>query len=747
MNIASSQLTLRDTDTVLHALDLLESSRFQTVFVVDNTKVLQGLITNGDIRRYLLGGGKTSHDVKKCMNVSYQSVSYRSTSEDIKKILSSGISVIPKIDDQGRLVDIVASNYHLNSNFLIDGQEVGGRKVFVIAEIGNNHNGSLSLAKELVDASIAAGANCVKFQVRDSDVLYRKQEAGAYVEDLGVEYIQDLLKKVELSKDDHRKIRKYCKDKNIIYMCTPWDEPSVDFLSELEVPAVKLASADLFNPYLIKKAASLNVPLILSTGMAYEAEILDAATLLDSLRVPYALLHCNSAYPAPEGDIQLEYIKKLAGIHQPVGYSGHERGIAISLAAVALGAKIIERHITLDRDMEGPDHLASLEPKEFSEMVFGIRQLEKALPFDGLERVPSQGELLNRENLSKSVIACIDISKGKIFDEGDFYIASPGQGLAPYKLTQLVGKKANRDIKKGQFMFEGDLRLNRRSNYDFRFENLWGIPVRYHDFFEFYNLIKPDLFEFHLSYRDLSLIPGQFLSYNNCKRLVVHAPELFEKSELLDLVAADSNYLARSIDNLKRVIDATHAIGEFFPNADSLLIVANVGGFSADGPRRLDEMPFLYDKFQSVYSKVEFGKTELLPQNMPPFPWHFGGQRYHNLFMMPDEIVKYAKTIGIRICLDLSHLQLTCSYFKLNFQHALAKLLPITAHIHAADAKGNNGEGVEIGSGDIDWSRAWNKISAYKNISFIPEIWQGHKDHGAGFWSALDFLEKLDKDK
>ena len=198
----------------------------------------------------------------------------------------------------------------------------------------------------------------------------------------------------------HKEIRRYCKERNILYMCTPWDEPSIDVLADFNVAAVKLASADLFNPYLIEKASKLGKPLILSTGMSYDEEIVRAAEQLRKLAVPFAFLHCNSAYPAPDADIQLGYLSRLKEIHDVIGYSGHERGIAISIAAVALGSKIIERHITFDRNMEGPDHLASLEPTEFKQLVDGIRQVESALPWAGPGRYPSQGELLNRENLN-----------------------------------------------------------------------------------------------------------------------------------------------------------------------------------------------------------------------------------------------------------------------------------------------------------------------------------------------------------
>ncbi|PYY78732.1 acetylneuraminic acid synthetase [Pseudomonas sp. TKO26] len=627
--------------------------------------------------------------------------------------------------------------------FSIDGVVIGGDRTFVIAEVGNNHNGSLALARQLVDASIEAGADCVKFQLRNREALYRRKADGSRAEDLGVEYIQDLLDKVELNVDEHRQIRAYCAEKGISYICTPWDEPSVDVLAGFDVPALKIASADLCNPYLIAKAATLGKPLILSTGMSLEHEIERAIVQLRGLGVPFALLHCNSTYPAPESDIQLGYLARLRELHGLIGYSGHERGTAISIAAVALGAKLIERHITLDRGMEGPDHLASLEPQEFRQLVEGIRQLEKALPWTGPGRHASQGELLNRENLGKSVIAARAIALGETFTQDMLRVASPGQGLAPYRLSDLLGRQAGRGIAQGDFLFDSDLTEQAEVRREFAMPILWGVPVRYHDFLQYEQWIKPDLFEFHLSYRDLSVAPQAHLRQVECSRLVVHAPELFENSELLDLVADDLEYRQRSIVNLQRVVDATLQIAEYFPNADSLLIVANIGGFSADEPFPIAHRTELYRRFQESCAQVDFGRTELIPQNMAPFPWHFGGQRHQNIFMMPDELAEQAKALGLRLCLDLSHLQMTCFHFGLDFQAALALLLPHSAHLHVADAKGANGEGVIMGTGDVDWPATWAQIKGYPTVSFIPEVWQGHKDHGAGFWSALEFLNTL----
>lgn len=627
--------------------------------------------------------------------------------------------------------------------FKIGEHVVGGDRIFVIAEIGNNHNGSLELAKKIVDAAIDAGADCVKFQLRNREALYRSRDDGSATEDLGVEYIQDLLQKVELSLEHHHAVRAYCALRGITYMCTPWDEPSVDELARMDVPALKLASADLFNPYLIQKAASLGKPLILSTGMSFEHEIIRAIEQVRLLDVPFAILHCNSTYPAPEMDIQLGYLGRLKQLHSCVGYSGHERGTAITLAAVALGAKVVERHITLDRQMEGPDHLASLEPSEFRSLVEGIRQIERALPWAGPGRNPSQGELLNRENLAKSVIAARDIELGETLDAHALRVASPGQGLAPYKLPELIGRKSHRKIRRGEFLFESDLADGARASYQFSFPVKWGVPVRYHDFREYHERIQPDLFEFHLSYRDLSIDPRPFLEKTNCTRLVVHAPELFENSELLDLASDDDAYRARSIENLQRVVDATLTLAEFFPKADSLLIVANVGGFSADAPLPISSRAMLYQRFQESCSKIDFRQTELIPQNMAPFPWHFGGQRHQNIFMMPDELAKMASELGLRLCVDLSHLRMACTHFNLDFQSALDLTLPYAAHLHVADAAGTNGEGVLMGTGDINWPIIWKSIVRYKDIGFIPEVWQGHKDHGAGFWIALRFLSKF----
>lgn len=625
--------------------------------------------------------------------------------------------------------------------FNIGNIEVGGKRTFIIAEIGNNHNGNFNLAKEMIDKAVNAGADCVKFQMRHMKEVYRAKSLTKEGEDLGTEYVVDLLARFELSKDEHRELSLYCQSNNILYMCTPWDGLSVDILETFNVPAYKVASADLTNIPLIAKLIETNKPLILSTGMSSEEEIRFTADFLDSNKADYVLLHCNSTYPAPLHDINLNWMTKLKEIHPMIGYSGHERGISVTMAARALNACVIERHFTFDRDMEGPDHAASLMPDEFSDMVKGIREIESALG-NGTERFISQGEMINRENLSKSLVASGPILKGTIIDKSHISIKSPGQGISPQKYTSLIGRELNRDMDTEDFFYDSDINSKFVSARDYKFSRPWGVPVRYHDFQEYHQAIKPDLVEFHLSYSDMNLDITKIFDTQYNYDFVVHAPELFLDSHLMDLTSPNEDYRNNSILETQRVIDITRQLKNYFPKTSKPLIVANVGGFSMDSPMELDEIAKRYKIFQQSLMELDMDGVELIPQTMAPFPWHFGGQRYQNLFVQIEEILYWCKKLNLRMCFDLSHSQLMCNHFKKDIYEFTEKIAPYTAHIHIGDASGVNGEGLQIGEGDIDFNRIGDILkSGCPNASFIPEIWQGHKNSGEGFWIALDRLE------
>lgn len=620
---------------------------------------------------------------------------------------------------------------------------LGEKKVFVIAEIGNNHNGSFELALEMIDAAHAAGANCVKFQMRNMSSLYRKKTLARQGENLGTEYVLDLLERFNLSHSEHKKIAKYCEDKGILYMCTPWDSESVFALEAMGVKAYKVASADLTNLPLIADLIATKKPLILSTGMSSFEEIQITTDFLNSRKAEFFLLHCNSTYPAPFHDINLKWINKLKEIHPFVGYSGHERGIAVTLAAVGLGAMVVERHFTFNRNMEGPDHAASLECDEFKALVSGIREIEEALG-DGQQRIISQGEMINRENLSKSLVASKDLLKGTVIEPHHLKVRSPGEGLSAQNYKKLLGRTLVRDMLEEDYFYPSDLEDIRIEPQLYKFNRPWGIPVRYHDFSEYNSRIAPDLYEFHLSYSDLDLKVDDYLTGEYDAGFVVHAPELFSGSHLMDLASPDEEYRNHSLKETQRVIDLTRSLKEYFPATKRPMIVANIGGFTMDELLPSGKLVEYYERFADSLSCLNMDGIELIPQTMAPFPWHFGGQRYQNLFVHADECRYWCEKLNLRICFDISHSRLTSNHFGIDFYDFAEIIAPITAHLHIGDARGVNGEGLQIGQGDIDFKKLAGILDKHcPEASFIPEIWQGHKNGGEGFWIALEKLKLI----
>jgi N-acetylneuraminate synthase len=617
-----------------------------------------------------------------------------------------------------------------------------GQPCYVIAEVGNNHNGDFDRAIALVDAAVAAGADCAKFQMRKLDEVYRASSLSGKDDDLAVEYTLDLLRRFELTTDEQRRIAVYCASRNIQYLCTPWDAVSVTTLETFGVQAYKVASADLTNLPLLSKLAATGKTLIVSTGMSTSDEIREAARFLDDRSAQYVLLHCQSTYPAALHNIHLRFMETLKEIHPVVGYSGHERGTAVSIGAVALGAVVIERHITLDREMEGPDHAASLEPEEFKALVTGIREVEAARGEKLAERALSQGELINRESLAKSLVAVRDIAAGTILTESDIAVKSPGQGLSPLKMPALIGKRLNRAMSADDYFFPSDLGDGVAKARRYRFDRPWGVPVRYHDTERFLEICQPDIIEFHLSYNDMERDPATYLSVNHDLGFVVHAPELFAGSKLMDLATPDEDLRRYSLEQTQAVIDITRGLKKFFPKTKRPPIVANIGGFTMDEPLSPEQKAERYRIFAASLAELDMDGVELIPQTMAPFPWHFGGQRHQNIFIFPDESAAFCAKHGLRMCVDISHTKLAANHFGFDFADGLAQLGPHTAHLHFGDAKGLDGEGLQVGEGEIDFDEIGAILRKHApGASFIPEIWQGHKNMGEGFWTALERLE------
>ena len=329
---------------------------------------------------------------------------------------------------------------------------------YVIAEIGINHNGKVSLAKKLIDKAVEAGADAVKFQKRSLENLYKNDVLiNPNLDSQGLETLINVLKEVEFNEQEYKEIIEYCKSKKIPFLCTPWDKPSVDFLEGFEVPAYKVASADMTNLPLIRHLCKTKKPLIISTGMSIMEEIEKTVNFVKNENIPFILLHCNSTYPSPVELLNLELIQTLrTKFGVPVGYSGHEQGIVPSLTAANLGAVMIERHITLDRTMDGIDQAASLEPDEFRSLVKYIREAEKAKgePVKKMTR----GEILQREVLAKSLICSSDIDVGDIFSENNIEVKGPAKGLSPQYYFDIIGKRSSRKIKRNEYILPEDLK-------------------------------------------------------------------------------------------------------------------------------------------------------------------------------------------------------------------------------------------------------------------------------------------------
>tara|TARA_B110001450_G_scaffold117583_1_gene111035 strand:- start:3999 stop:5015 length:1017 start_codon:yes stop_codon:yes gene_type:complete len=326
------------------------------------------------------------------------------------------------------------------------------KKVIIIAEAGINHNGDVNLAKKLIDAAALAGVNYVKFQTFKTENLVSKdaKKAAYQIENTDEGGSQfDMLKKLELDVESHHILINYCHQKNIKFLSTGFDLESLDLLNKLNIPIFKVPSGEITNLPYLEKVASFGKPVILSTGMCAMQEVKDAFEVILAGGIKkenIMILHCNTEYPTPMEDVNLTAmlsIEKELGVK--IGYSDHTLGIEIPTAAVAMGAVCIEKHFTLDRNMEGPDHKASLEPDELTAMVTAIRNIELALG-DGIKK-PSKSEQKNILIARKSIHLTKKLSKGVIISESDLISLRPGDGISPMKWNSVIGKKVSRDLR------------------------------------------------------------------------------------------------------------------------------------------------------------------------------------------------------------------------------------------------------------------------------------------------------------
>lgn len=320
-------------------------------------------------------------------------------------------------------------------------------RVLIIAEAGVNHNGDIELAKKLIDVASEAGVDYVKFQtfIASKNISAAAPKAAYQDVNYGEQDSQlEMVRKYELSKEAHIELWNYCEQKNVKFLSTAFDLESIDLLEELNIPLYKIPSGEITSLPYLKKIAGLNKPVIVSTGMASLAEIENTlAILLEGglTREKITILHCNTEYPTPMSDVNLLAMLTIRDAFKVnIGYSDHTLGIEVPIAAVALGAKVIEKHYTLDRNLPGPDHIASLEPDELKNMVRTIRNIELAIGGSGLKE-PSESELKNKAIARKSIHLMKDLPKGHILTDDDLIALRPGDGISPMQWKDVIGKK------------------------------------------------------------------------------------------------------------------------------------------------------------------------------------------------------------------------------------------------------------------------------------------------------------------
>lgn len=611
---------------------------------------------------------------------------------------------------------------------------------YVIAEIGINHNGSLDRALRLIDVAVEAGCDAVKFQKRQLTDLYTREvlENPNRFEE-GFQYFIPILKESEFERQAYDRLVSYARTRGIEFLCTAFDEPSVDFLAPYGLAAYKVASADFSNLLLLQKLTPLLKPLLLSTGMAAPEEIDQVTAFLSKRNVQFLLLHCTSAYPTPPEDAHLNFIQTMRERYGvPVGYSGHEVGFEVTLAAVAAGACLVERHITLDRKMPGPDHTSSLEPEELVEMVRRIRLVDRAM--GSSSKILSRGVIRTREILSKSLVATQTIEAGTPIQRQMVTAKAPAKGLSPLHLHELIGQKAKRRIQPDECFKPEDLAAAQVNGWLPSFATRWGLKGRFHEL-DSYLKLKPKLVEIHLNDRDLDY---PFEDLHRSRRypfeLYLHCPTYWYRS-VLNLASEEEAERREHTAVVQRVIHLARRLQPFFEGTPAVIL--HLGGMDIVEIRDGERLKQL--AYRSMEA-LDWGGIRFLPENMPPRPWYFSGQWFDNVFCSAEDMLEVCRRFGLKACLDLSHAKLYANYTRTDYGTYLQVMAPHTEHLHISDAYGIDGEGVQIGEGEIDFPQAFAILSRHgdlRKISWTPEIWQGHLNQNRGFLTALERLSAI----
>lgn len=751
--------TVDDSASLVQLLQVIQENEGFPVAVLDENRKLVGVVSNGDVVKHLISNPlspPTDSVVSDIMNEKPVKISINDHPYTCESLFKNPKTRIIFVVDRANSLRKLIYNKPPVVRLCESSVEFQSPTPTLIAEIGVNHDGNLDQAKRLIKECAESGIKFVKFQHR-SDSTYDLSQIDSY--DLGTQYLISQINKNSLTLKDLKRCVSYSKNLGLNVVITPFDNVALNQISDLEVDAIKIASCDLTNIPLILAASKLEKPLILSTGMSYESEIIATHNYLVENFIPHILLHCNSTYPTPHENVSLSYISRLKSLTGSiVGYSSHDGSLDILKAAVYSGASLLEFHVTLSRELEGTDHRSSVETSELGQLISAIRE-STVISGSSTPRAPSQGEIANRISLSKSLALSIDADKGHIIKADELVLVSPGNGYQYSEINKLVGKSLNHNYKRNTILRPSMLQSspsihkNDASSYQVleKLNFIPGIPVRYHDFAILSEAFPLSLFEFHMSDRDLNLSPSHYLKdrYYDV-RLSVHAVEQYEDGFILDICSPDQAITDRSIYELERIVAHSDTLRSFFCCADRTPIIVNMGGFT---PQSFDSISVAQNKTLIGISNLrvladKYPHIEFLPQTMPPFPWHQGGRSFHNVLTSLDSIRFFLANSDFRICLDVSHSALSSFYFNEPLEDYVKILGDRIGYVHISDAKPPNGEGLQIGDGDLNLPLLLESIVQTKSKESLPlvsEIWQGHLNSGIEFHNCFVHLANLVK--
>ena len=600
----------------------------------------------------------------------------------------------------------------------------------IIAEIGINHRGSAKIATELVGIASEAGAWGVKFQYRSKSNFY------SAVNEIGDEIISQELERTYLSPESILEICEYGKTLGLQVGISFFKfADASDFGDHIhQFDFFKVPSAELLNFELVKQLATLKKTVIISTGGHSEDSIFRAVDELKSIE-GLVYLHCISNYPVLLGNQELGFMKRLADrVGEPVGYSSHDHDWEVCLFAIALGANFIERHLTYDKSGPGLDDSSSSDPEEFK-MLCRFANAYQGLLGSGYREV-NQGELINMQNLGSSLYATRDILPGEDVGLDNCEIRAPRKGLTLFELENQASPTVKRHIKMGtpvtQLHFSEAWQPLSQGHVDFCDKYELSIPIRLHDADVLQNRFSLENFELHLSYNEVYSYrdsPSEFLSKIFLDRKYsIHLPDYLPSNRLIDPLSPGQKIKEDSTQIIDVCVDLADALQNKTGHA-----VPVVGSFSRVLPAGKS---VTYHKLNDYLKSIENARqVSIYPQWLPRIAWYFGGAEILNMFCGSDDVA-FVTELGMEICLDLSHLILAANYDKADWRNWSEQLLPLSRHLHIADAKGVDGEGIEFGKGELGDLSPFLKVPQRR----VLEVWQGHLREGEGFDKAIHHL-------